>query len=182
MYEACQEWNPDHRDPANGGIMKINRALVSFWAAMGIVVAAASGLADNNPGFIRVVPADVHWESLPDSHGVQQAILSGDPDKPGMYVVRVKFPPYTMAAPHWHPNARYATVLEGTWYTGTGDTFDLSRAVPLRPGSFMLHPGKAAHWDGSGGSESVVVQIVGEGPATTTQVDPSKPFWVAVPH
>jgi hypothetical protein len=36
---------------------------------------------------------------------VQQAILLGDLDKPGMYVVRVKFPPHVMDAPHWHPNA-----------------------------------------------------------------------------
>jgi hypothetical protein len=27
---------------------------------------------------------------------VQQAILLGDLDKPGMYVVRVKFPPHVM--------------------------------------------------------------------------------------
>jgi hypothetical protein len=26
------------------------------------------------------------------------------------------------------------------------------------------------------------VQIIGEGPAATTQVDPSKPFWMEVPH
>jgi quercetin dioxygenase-like cupin family protein len=161
--------------------MRINRAL-SFCMAMGIAVAAPGGPAQNKPGFVRITPADVRWETLPDSHGVQQAVLIGDPEKPGMYVVRIKFPPYTMDVPHWHPNARYVTVLEGTWYTGTGDTFDLAHTVALKPGSVMLHPAKAVHWDGSGGSESVIVQITGEGPGTTTQVDPSKRFWVEVPH
>jgi Cupin len=99
-----------------------------------------------------------------------------------MYVIRAKFPPHVMDVPHWHPNARYVTVLEGTWYAGTGDTFDLARAVPLPPGSVMVHPAKAAHWDGSGGAENVVVQIIGDGPGTTTQVDPGKPFWIEVPH
>jgi hypothetical protein len=84
--------------------------------------------------------------------------------------------------PHRHPNDRFVTVLEGTWYTGTGDTFDPARAVPLRPGSFMMHPAKAVHWDGSRGDETVVVQIIGYGPGTSTLVDATKSFWIEVPH
>ena len=157
------------------------RALVTC-AMIAAAFAAESGRAQDNQGFIRIAPAQIHWQDVPDGHGVQQAILLGDPAKPGIYVVRVRFPPHIMDVPHWHLNARYVTVLEGTWYTGTGDTFDLSRAVQLKPGSVMLHPAKAAHWDGSGGFEAVVVQIIGQGPVTTTQVDPSKTFWVEVPH
>lgn len=157
------------------------RAFASFWIVTGIVVAAAS-IAKDNRDFVRIRPADIHWEDVPNGHGVQQAILLGDPEKSGMYVIRVRFPPYVMDVPHWHPNARYVTVLEGTWYTGTGDTFDLSRAVQLKPGSVMLHPAKASHWDGSGVAQAVIVQIIGEGPGTTTQVDPSKPFWIEVAH
>jgi quercetin dioxygenase-like cupin family protein len=97
-----------------------------------------------------------------------------------MYVVRVKFPPHVMDAPHWHPNARYVTVLEGTWYAGTGNTFDVAKAVPLTAGSFMLHPAQAVHWDGSAGSEPVVVEIIGEGPAQTIQVDAKEPKWRVV--
>jgi hypothetical protein len=46
----------------------------------------------------------------------------------------------------------------------------------------MMHPAKATHWDGTGSAEAVIVQIIGEGPGSTTQVDPSKPFWMEVPH
>ena len=152
------------------------------FAMLATVVAAVSGVAKDSPDFVRITPADVHWRNVPGGRGVQQATLLGDPAKPGIYVIRAKFPPYTMDVPHWHPNARYVTVLEGTWYTGTGDTFDLARAVPLKAGSVMLHPAKATHWDGSGSAETVIVQIIGEGPATTTQVDTSKPFWIEVPH
>jgi hypothetical protein len=161
---------------------KYIRAFASSWFLVGTVVAAVSGIARDNPGFVRITPTDIHWQDVPNGHGVQQAILLGDPAKSGMYVIRVRFPPYVMDVPHWHPNARYVTVLEGTWYTGTGDSFDFSRAVPLKPGSVMMHPAKATHWDGSGGPEAVVVQIIGEGPGTTTQVDPSKTFWMDVPH
>lgn len=164
--------------------MKINsiRARVCSLVVLGLVAAAVSGDAKDNPHFVRITPADVLWQDVPDGHGVRQAVLLGDPAKSGLYVVRVRFPPHIMDVPHWHPNDRYVTVLEGTWYTGTGETFDFSKAVPLKPGSVMLHPAKAAHWDGSGGSDPVVVQIIGEGPGTSIQVDPSKPFWMEVSH
>ena len=150
--------------------------------AIAAIAAAVSGPAKDGADFVRITPADIHWQDVPNGHGVRQAVLFGDPAKPGMYVVRVRFPPHIMDIPHWHPQDRYVTVLEGTWYTGTGDTFDLARAVPLKPGSLMLHPAMATHWDGSGSAEAVIVQITGEGPGTTTQVDPSKPFWMEVPH
>jgi quercetin dioxygenase-like cupin family protein len=146
------------------------------------VAATVSSVAKDDPGFVRITPDQVQWQNVPDGHGVQEATLVGDPDKRGMYVIRVKFPPHVMDRPHWHPNARYVTVLEGTWYAGTGNTFDAARAVPLKPGSVMLHPAHAVHWDGSRGDETVVVQIVGEGPATSTLVDPRQSFWIEVPH
>jgi quercetin dioxygenase-like cupin family protein len=149
-------------------------------ALAGVVASGSVGAAKDEPAFVRITPAEVHWRDVPDSHGTQQAVLLGDPEKPGIYVVRVKFPPHVMDAPHWHPNARYVTVLEGTWYAGTGDTFDPSKAVPLKAGSFMLHPAKAVHWDGSAGNEPVIVQIIGEGPAQTIQVDPKQPMWRVV--
>ncbi len=161
---------------------KTIRAFASFLTVAGVLAIAAGGIAGDSPNFVRITPADLAWRDVADGHGVQQATLLGDPSKPGIYVIRVRFPPHVMDVPHWHPNARYVTVLEGTWYSGTGDTFDLARAVPLKPGSVMLHPAKATHWDGSGSAETVIVQIIGEGPATTTQVDSSKAFWLDVSH
>jgi hypothetical protein len=51
-----------------------------------------------------------------------------------------------MDSPHWHPHDRYVTVLQGTWYTGTGDTFDAARAVPLKPGSTTQVDPKQPDW------------------------------------
>ena len=142
-------------------------------------VAADQALA---PAFVRIQPGDVQWKDDPQMPGVQSATLVGDPDKPGFYVVRARFPPHVMDRPHWHPNARYVTVLQGIWYAGTGDTFDLKRAVAMPPGSVMVHPAHASHWDGSAGDEPVIVQIVGYGPQTATLVDPKLPFWIKVPN
>jgi len=163
-------------------MMRRNFVRVALGLMAGVVTAVGAGTAQQSSDFVRISPAEMHWQNVPDGHGVQQAVLFGDPAKPGMYVVRVRFPPHIMDRPHWHPMARYVTVLEGTWYSGTGDTFDLARAIPLKPGSVMLHPAKAVHWDGSGSAETVIVQIMGEGPATTTALDSTQPFWIEVPH
>jgi len=119
---------------------------------------------------------------VPGGHGAQLAILQGNPNKPGLYVIRAKFPPHVMDRPHWHPNARYVTVLQGTWYAGTGNVFDVKHAVPMPAGSFMLHPARAPHWDGSATDETVIVQITGYGPGTTTPVNPREPLWTEVSH
>ena len=132
------------------------------------------------PPFVVIKPQDVHWKDVPGGHGAQVATLVGNPEKPGFYVIRVKFPPHWMDTPHWHPNARYVTVIEGTWYAGTGTEFDPARAVPLPPGSLMVHPARAPHWDGAPGEESVIVQIVGQGPTDGGQVDPKQPEWIEV--
>lgn len=73
-----------------------------------------------------------------------------------------------------HPPAaaiRHVLVLKGTWYTGTGENFDMDKTVPLKPGSYMKHPAKAVHFDGAK-DEEVIVQITGIGPGTTTFVKP----------
>jgi len=142
----------------------------------GMVAAAPSG----DDAFVRIKPADVHWVDVPDGHGAQTATIEGNPQGPGLYTIRAKFPPHVMDRPHWHPQARYVTVLQGTWYAGTGEVFDVKRAVPMPPGSFMIHPARAVHWDGSASDETVIVQITGYGPGTTTPLDPKQPFWVEV--
>ena len=62
----------------------------------GLIVAGTLRLGaaapQDNSGFMRITPAQIHWQDIPNAHGAQQAVLLGDPEKPGMYVVRVKFP------------------------------------------------------------------------------------------
>jgi hypothetical protein len=78
-----------------------------------------------------------------------------------------------MTRPHWHPEDRYVTVLQGTWYTGEGDSFEPDKTTPLKAGSFMFHPGKGHHYDGAK-DEEVIVQIMGIGPSGTTPIHPEQ--------
>jgi quercetin dioxygenase-like cupin family protein len=144
-------------------------------ALLGIVSSSSTA---NGPHFVRLTPEQVRWQDIPEGHGAQMATIAGDPSGHGLYVQRVRFPPHVMDRPHWHPNDRHVTVLQGTWYTGTGATFEPAHAVALKPGSYMMHPAKALHWDGSNSDEEVIVQVVGLGPADTVPADPAKPFWV----
>ncbi len=139
-------------------------------AFAGALAAAPLRAATDENGFVRVAPDEIEWKS-PTGVGIKVANIYGDPTKPGFYVQRVTFPPRVMSRPHYHPQDRHITVIKGTWYTGTGDEFDPGKAVPLKAGSYMFHPGKAVHWDGAK-DEEVIVQIVGMGPADTIPIKP----------
>ena len=152
------------------------------WAPCLLIGSALGGATDrlavNSADFVRLTPEQIHWQDIPGGHGAQLATIAGDPSGTGLYVQRVRFRPHLMDRPHWHPHDRHVTVLKGTWFTGTGATFDPAKAVPLEPGSYMLHPAHALHWDGSNSDEEVIVQIIGIGPADTVPADPRQPFWV----
>ena len=109
------------------------------------------------------IPAKIPWGPV-SAAGSQQALLYGDPDKPGLYVLLTKWLPGHMSRPHFHENDRFITVLSGTWWIGTGDTWDPNLTTPMPPGSFVHHYSKQVHWDGAKDQETVI-EIVGMGPA-----------------
>jgi quercetin dioxygenase-like cupin family protein len=124
-------------------------------------------------GFVRVAPEQIKWVDEPDGLGVQRAVVQGDPSKPGIYVIRVKFPPGVMSRNHFHKEDRHAVVLKGTWWTGTGEAFTPGNTVPLKTGSYMMHPAGAAHFDGAK-DEEVILQLIGYGPSETTRLRPQE--------
>lgn len=123
-----------------------------------------------DPNAMTVVHTDqMQWQDYPGLPGVKFVVLYGDPKKEGVYVIRAKFAPHTMSRPHWHPEARYVTVISGTWWGGTGDSFDPDRTVALKAGSFAVHTPGEVHYDGAK-DEEAVVQIIGVGPSGTNVV------------
>lgn len=113
------------------------------------------------------LPGQIEWV---DGAGASQAVLAGDPSKPGLYVVLVKWHPGHMSRPHFHPNDRFITVISGTWWVGSGKTYDPDSTYPVPAGSFVTHYGNQVHYDGAKGEE-VVLEIVGLGPATATSAE-----------
>ena len=115
------------------------------------------------------LPDAIKWTENASS-GSANAVLYGDPSKPGLYIVLVKWHPGHMSHPHFHPNDRFITVISGTWWVGTGTKFAPEATVPMPAGSFVTHFGRQVHYDGAKDDECVL-QIVGEGPATATPAE-----------
>jgi hypothetical protein len=120
-------------------------------------------------GVIRVTPDDVAFGG---GTSMESVVIAGDPTTPGLYVLRNRFPPHVMSHPHFHNQDRFVTVIKGTWWTAVGpdaDVFNPDKTQPLAAGGFMKHPAGLHHYDGAKDTE-VIVQIMGMGPVTTTQL------------
>jgi hypothetical protein len=138
-------------------------------ALLGIVALGAAKPADLNPAAILIQkPEQIKWST--ENNGAQNAVLLGDPTKPGLYIVLTKWTAGHMSHPHYHPNNRYITVLSGTWWVGTGTKYDPNSTVPLPTGTFVTHYGKQIHYDAAKEGD-VVLEILGEGPATNTPAE-----------
>ena len=153
------------------------KATNRFWRYLMMPLSLAgmlsiSSAAELNPAAVTYkLPDQIPW-SAPDARGVQNAVVVGDPSKPGFYVVFTKWLKGNhFSRPHFHPNDRYITVLQGTWWVGSGPKFDPDNGTTAMPaGSFVTHFGKQVHWDGAK-DEDAVLLIMGEGPATSTAAE-----------
>jgi quercetin dioxygenase-like cupin family protein len=126
-----------------------------------------------DPGAVTAeTPDQLQWK---DNGGNRTVTLVGDPEKPGLYIQMLTWLKGNhFSRPHFHPNDRFITVLSGTWWVGTGNTFDPEHlTVPMKPGTFVTHFAKGVHWDGAK-DEDTTLLIIGEGPATNTLVEEAK--------
>ena len=152
------------------------RALSVAFAAMflsDLTMMSSAGELDPKAVIFKL-PDQINWGPV-TPNGNQQAVLFGDPTKPGLYGVMTKWLAGNhFSRPHFHPNDGFITVLSGTWWVGSGPDFDPNTSVPMPAGSFVTHFGKQVHWDGAKDTDAVLL-IVGEGPATTTPFVPATP-------
>lgn len=102
------------------------------------------------------------WTDLKTLSGAKMAVLVGNPEKKGYFVVRVKFPADFTVAPHHHVIDEYETIVSGTYYLGTGNKFDKDNGTPLAAGSFIKVPAKINHYGWT--KEETVIQVSGIGP------------------
>src|SRR4051794_22587342 len=143
-------------------------------AVVAVATASAAAAVELDKAAVEYkLPDQITWVDNPQA-GNAQAVLHGDPSKPGPYIVLVKCKAGNhFSRPHFHPNDRFITVLKGTWWVGTGNKFDPANTVPMREGTFVTHFGQQVHWDGAK-DEDAILLIVGEGPATNTRVEEAK--------
>ena len=118
------------------------------------------------------------WGSLPPGSG-EIARLYGDIDKPGPYLVLMKWNPGWFSAPHNYATDRICVVVSGTWWVNSGADFDPRNAEPVSTAGFVERKARTFHYDGvpSGVQEPVVVAVFGVGPVDIELADPRLPSW-----
>ena len=137
--------------------------------AVALMASGAALAADHTP-----VNADgLKWGPAPPMlpKGAQITVLSGDPFKDGLYVLRLKLPVNYKLPAHNHPTSEYVTVVSGAFHIGMGDKLDLTKGAELRAGGFGEAPAKMNHY--AWASEETVVQVHGQGPFAITYVNPA---------
>jgi len=98
------------------------------------------------------------------------AVLSGDPSKPGPFVLRFKMLDAVVVPPHWHPEDENITVIDGVFLMGMGDKFDRSAMTEMPTGSFATMPKEMHHFVSCRGATTV--QLHGMGPLVFKWVNP----------
>jgi len=118
------------------------------------------------------------WSGAPP-HSSEMATLYGGLDKPGLYLVLMKWYPGYMSAPHFYATDRLSLVLSGTWWVNSGADFDPDNTVPVPAGGFVRRVAGTPHYDGvkSGGKEPADIALFGMAPVHLKLVDPKKPSW-----
>jgi hypothetical protein len=96
---------------------------------------------------VTFTPDKIQWQKGKAS---DQAWPIGDKDKPGMCMELIKWHPGHFSHPHYHQHARYAVVMEGTWWVSTSNVYDPDHnTVPFPKGSVLTDLVGGVHYDGA---------------------------------
>ena len=141
-------------------------AAAIFGAAAFPLVPVRSAELDSKAVTISL-PDNIQWRKGPNQDSAQ---IQGDPSKPGVYIQLLRWHAGNNSRPHFHSTDRFIYVLSGTWYMGTGATYDPAGMQPVPAGSYVIHHAGGIHYDGAKDADCVLY-IVGTGPMTTTQAE-----------
>ncbi|MEP6830128.1 MAG: cupin domain-containing protein [Rhizomicrobium sp.] len=153
--------------------MRLSRATLGI-AAFAASISAAFAQADApkpDPSHITfALPKDIPWKM---GEAMDQAVIFGDPSKPGIYGLLIRWKAGHFSHPHFHNTDRYAYVISGTWWVSASDTYDISKTYPIPAGSIVNDLAGKVHFDGAK-NEDALLELVGMGPVTTTPAEAKK--------
>jgi len=131
--------------------------LIVLVAIMPALIRGPKGQKD----IVGVVSGQVQWFTPPYyTDGRQRAQLYGDSNQGGPWIDRVRIPAGKHVAAHTHPQDELVTVIDGTWYVGVGDKYDLAKLKGYPAGSFVLIPAGLPHFVAAM-ENAVIVQLSG---------------------
>lgn len=145
-------------------------------AAALLLAFATPALADSaghGHGTQEIVPEALKYVDNPAfPKGAQTVVLVGDPSKPGLFILRAKFPPNYVVPPHTHPVFETVTVLSGTMGSGMGEKVDKAKGRILKAGSVLALEPDHAHYVWAG-DEELIIQVSAIGPFDLKYVNPA---------
>lgn len=137
--------------------------------AMSLTLLAAPAIAQQTmlmKGMDTIAAAGLAWtdaKSIPP--GTQMVLLYGSPDRPGPYIMRIKFPAGYKLPPHRHEDARAVTVLQGNYWSAVGDTFDQAKLKKFGPRDYYMTDAGVNHF--AWAETEVIIQESGTGPVSS---------------
>lgn len=120
---------------------------------------------------LMVTPSELKWTGTPALPGATIAVIEGPLDQPVPFTMRLRLPADYRLPAHWHPAIEHVTVISGTFNMGVGDTLDMTKTMPLGPGSVAIMQAKTNHFAWT--KEETEVQLHGVGPWEITFVNPA---------
>lgn len=146
----------------------LGTGLILVLAAAGAAV--AQGTASQH---VMSEAKDLKWGAPPPifEQTAKFTVVSGDPGKAGLYVVRLDMPAGYKIMPHWHPTDEHVTVLSGNFALGMGEKFEESSMKTLQANGYALLPAEMRHY--AMAKSRAVVQVHGMGPFQLTYVNPA---------
>jgi hypothetical protein len=116
-----------------------------------------------------VAPEQLMWS--PFVPGIEKAVVTCDPSKAGMFVLRLRATDDAKIMPHWHPTDEYVTILSGEASVGMGKKWDDAqlKAGPVHAVAMM--PAHMPHY--AQFKKGAEVQVHGMGPFAINYVNPA---------
>jgi len=145
----------------------------SLFVAGALALVPIAGLAADD--HVAVTADQLKWGPAPPAfpRGAEAAMLSGDPGKEGLYVIRIKTPAGYKVPAHTHPNDENVTIISGTFNFGMGSKLDEGKGTVLKAGSFFKAPKGMQHYAWCSTDGPCIVQVHGMGPQTLNYVNPA---------
>jgi quercetin dioxygenase-like cupin family protein len=151
----------------------MRNAVLASTIATAVLLVAPAGVFAQDAMRHAMRAGDLKWGPTPPvlPKGAQFTVLSGDPSKEGLFIIRVKAPGGYKVPAHNHPTDELVTVISGTFAVGMGDKLDEAKADQLKPGDFA-NLGKGMNHFAFFPEESVI-EIASMGPFKINYVNPA---------
>jgi quercetin dioxygenase-like cupin family protein len=155
-------------------MMKLSIIPISLVALMSISHAAENNIERMSHKTMESFSSEtLNWKDEPIlPKGAKSALLVGDPSKPGVFIVRLKFPANYQIPAHTHPYTEVITVLKGKLGNGMGEKFDVSKGELLKTSDSFVLPDGHSHYVWTT-DEEAIVELIATGPWNIKYINPS---------